>query len=71
MFGKAFDEFVLVVPDDPKREDRLEEDEFDELDDEPENNESSVCVTVCSAASTSCAAWALVVDEVDVVCADC
>ena len=45
----------------------VEEFELDEFDDEFENNESSVCVTACSAARTSCAACALVVAVVGVL----
>lgn len=56
VFGNELGEFEPVVAGEPKRDERFEEDEFDELDDGLENNESRVCVTTCSAASTSCAA---------------
>ena len=47
------EELLPDVPGKLKKSEVLEE---DELDDEPENNESRVCVTTCSAARTSCAA---------------
>ena len=52
------EELLPDVPGKLKKSEVLEEDELEELefDDEPENNESSVCVTTCSAARTSCAA---------------
>jgi len=48
-----FDEVEVLLPGMLKR---FEDDEFDESDELFENNELSVWVTTCSAASTSCAA---------------
>lgn len=57
VFGNGVGELVPEVPGTLKRAEIFEEDELDELlDDGPENNESRVCVTACSAARTSCAA---------------